>query len=56
MKKSSDANIYKSIKFPTDINEQINNIVNEANKGKSKKEYIFNCFVTFACEFAIKHM
>ena len=56
MKKSSDANIYKSIRFPTDINEQINNIVNEANKGKSKKEYSFNGFVISACEFAIKHM
>ena len=52
MKKSSDANIYKSIRFPTDIN----NIVNEANKGKSKKEYSFNGFVISACEFAIKHM
>ena len=56
MKKSSDANIYKSIRFPVDINEQINNIVNEANKGKSKKEYSFNGFVISACEFAIKHM
>ena len=56
MKKSSDANIYKSIRFPVDINEQINNIVNEANKGKFKKEYSFNGFVISACEFAIKHM
>ena len=56
MKKSSDANIYKSIRFPTEINEQINNIVNEANKGKSKKEYSFNGFVISACEFALKHM
>ena len=56
MKKSSDANIYKSIRFPAEINEQINNIVNEANKGKSKKEYSFNGFVISACEFALKHM
>ena len=56
MKKSSDANIYKSINTRSRVNEQINNIVNEANKGKSKKEYSFNGFVISACEFAIKHM
>ena len=56
MKKSSDANIYKSIRFPTEINDQINSIVNEANKGKTRKEYSFNGFVISACEFALKHM
>ena len=56
MKKSSDANIYKSIRFPTEINDQINSIVNKANEGKSKKEYSFNGFVISACEFALKHM
>ena len=56
MKKSLDANIYKSIRFPTEINDQINSIVNEANKGKARKEYSFNGFVISACEFALKHM
>ena len=56
MKKSSDANIYKSIRFPTEINDQINAIVNESNKGKARKEYSFNGFVISACEFALKHM
>ena len=56
IKKSSDANIYKSIRFPTEINDQINAIVNEANKGKARKEYSFNGFVISACEFALKHM
>ena len=56
MKKSSDANIYKSIRFPTDINERINSIVAKANEGKEKKEYSFNGFVISACEFALKHM
>lgn len=56
MKKSSDANIYKSIRFPSEINDQINSIVNEANKGKARKEYSFNGFVISACEFALKHM
>lgn len=56
MKKSSDANIYKSIRFPTEINDEINSIVNKANEGKTKKEYSFNGFVISACEFALKHM
>lgn len=56
MKKSSDANIYKSIRFPTEINDQINSVVNKANEGKAKKEYSFNWFVISACEFALKHM
>ena len=56
MKKSSDANIYKSIRFPTEINDEINKIIEKANKGKDKKEYSFNGFVISACEFALKHM
>ena len=56
MKKSADANIYKSIRFPTEINDKINNIVNKANEGKTKKEYSFNGFVISACEYALKHM
>lgn len=56
MKKSSDANIYKSIRFPTEINDQINSIVNESNKEKARKEYSFNGFVISTCEFALKHM
>ncbi len=56
MKKSAEANIYKSIRFPVEINEAINDIVNKANEGKNKKEYSFNGFVISACEFALKHM
>ncbi len=56
MKKSSDANIYKSIRFPTEINTKINEIVNKANEGKEKKEYSFNGFVISACEYALKNM
>ena len=56
MKKSSDANIYKSIRFPTEVNDKINSIVNKANEGKAKKEYSFNGFVISDCEFALKHM
>ena len=56
MKKSNEANIYKSIRFPAEINDKINSIVNKANKGKAKKEYSFNEFVISACEFALKHM
>ena len=56
MKKSNEANIYKSIRFPAEINDKINSIVKKANKGKAKKEYSFNGFVISACEFALKHM
>ena len=56
MKKSADANIYKSIRVPTEINDKINSIVNKANEGKTKKEYSFNGFVISACEYALKHM
>ena len=45
MKKSTEANIYKSIRFPVEINSQIIDIVEKANKGLDKKEYSFNGFV-----------
>ncbi|CDE90752.1 MAG: hypothetical protein ACLSG7_04750 [Clostridia bacterium] len=56
MKKSTEANIYKSIRFPVEINDAINNIVQKANEGKNKKEYSFNGFVISACEYALNHM
>lgn len=39
MKKSAEANIYKSISFPVELNSQIIDIVENANKGLDKKEY-----------------
>lgn len=56
MKKSTEANIYKSIRFPVEINSQIIDIVNKANEGLDKKEYSFNGFVISACEYALKNM
>ena len=56
MKKSNEANNYKSIRFPTDLDNKIREIVNKANEGKDKKEYSFNGFVISACEYAIKNM
>lgn len=56
MKKSTEANIYKSIQFPVEINDAINNIIQKANEGKNKKEYSFNGFVISACEYALNHM
>lgn len=56
MKKSAEANIYKSIRFPIELNSQIIEIIERANKGLDKKEYSFNGFVVSACEFALKHM
>ena len=54
MKKSAEANIYKSIRFPVEINSKIIEIVDKANEGLDKKEYSFNGFVVSACEFALK--
>lgn len=54
--KSKNSNVIKSIRFPEDLNEKIINVVNEANKGKSNKEYSFNGFVVSACEYALKNM
>ena len=56
MKKSNEANNYKSIRFPVELDNKIKKIVEQANKGKKVKEYSFNGFVISACEFAIKHM
>ena len=56
IKKSYKANIYKSIRFPVEINDKINEIINEANKGLDKKEYSFNGFVISACEYALENL
>lgn len=56
MKKSKNSNIIKSIRFSEELNDKINAIVEEANKGKKKKEYSFNGFVVSACQYAIDNM
>lgn len=54
--KSKNSNVIKSIRFPEDINDRINEIVDKANKGKKNKEYSFNGFVVSACKFALDNM
>lgn len=56
MKKSKEANIYKSIRFPVEIDNQIKELINKANEGLEQKEYSFNGFVISACEYALKNM
>ena len=56
MKKSKNSNVAKTIRFNEELNEQINQIVKAANKGKQRKEYSFNGFVVSACEYCIKLM
>lgn len=56
MKKSKEANIYKSIRFPIELDNQIKDIVDKANMGLNPKEYSFNGFVISACEYAIENM
>ena len=55
-KKSKNSNVIKSIRFDENLYNIINEIVNEANKGKKKKEYSFNGFVCSACYYAIENM
>ncbi len=54
--KSKNSNVIKSIRFPEDLNEQINQVVAKANKGKKNKQYSFNGFVVSACLFALDNM
>lgn len=46
-KKSKEANIIKSIRFPEELNNRINAVVDKSNKGKRVKEYSFNRFCRF---------
>lgn len=55
LEKSKNSNIIKSIRFPEDIENKINDIVERANKGLKKKEYSFNGFVVSACRYAIEN-
>lgn len=54
--KSKQANVIKSIRFPEELNDRINEVVARANKGKKTKEYSFNGFVCSACEWALEEM
>lgn len=56
IKKSKNSNVAKTIRFSEDLNDAINQIVKEQNKGKSKKEYSFNGFVVSACEYCINSL
>lgn len=55
-KKSKEANVIKSIRFPEEMNDRINAVVARANKGKKTKQYSFNGFVCSACEWALKEI
>lgn len=55
LEKSKNSNIIKSIRFPEEIENKINDIVKEANCGLKKKEYSFNGFVVSACRYAIEN-
>ena len=44
MNKSRNSNVAKTIRFSEELNDEINELIKKANKGKSKKEYSFNRF------------
>lgn len=55
LEKSKNSNIIKSIRFPEDVENKINDIIEKANNGLKKKEYSFNGFVVSACRYAIEN-
>lgn len=55
LEKSKNSNAPKSIRFPEDVENAINDIVTKANKGLEKKEYSFNGFVVSACRYALEN-
>lgn len=55
LEKSKNSNTPKSIRFPEDIENKINDIIEKANKGLDKKEYSFNGFVVSACRYALEN-
>ena len=55
LEKSKNSNTIKSIRFPEDVENKINDIVKKANNGLKKKEYSFNGFVVSACRYAIEN-
>lgn len=54
--KSRDSNISVSIRFDEELYNRITQVVSKANKGKTKKLYSFNGFVTSACKYALDNM
>ncbi len=55
LEKSKSSNSPKSIRFPEDVENAINDIVSKANEGLEKKEYSFNGFVVSACKYALQN-
>ena len=56
IEKSKLSNVQKTVRFPEDLNNEIEEIVNKMNKASGKNAYSFNGFVISACKFAIKNM
>ena len=40
--KSKESNVPKTVRFPEGLYNNIEKVINEANKGKKQKEYSFN--------------
>lgn len=55
LEKSKNSNTPKSIRFPEEIENKINAIIDKANEGLKKKEYSFNGFVVSACKYALEN-
>lgn len=56
IEKSKLSNVQKTVRFPEDLSQQIERIVDELNRESGKNLYSFNGFVISACKFALKNM
>lgn len=56
IEKSKSSNVQKTVRFPEDLNKEIEEIVDKMNQEAGKNLYSFNGFVISACKFAIKNM
>ena len=54
--KSKNSNIIKSIRFDEDLNNRINKIVQEANKGQAVTQYSFNGLVISCCKYVLDNL
>ncbi len=55
LEKSKSSNIVKSVRFPEDVENKINDIIRKENDGLKKKKYSFNGFVVSACRYALEN-
>lgn len=54
--KSKESNVMKTVRFPENLYNEIDKLVQQANGKKKTKEYSFNGFVVSACKYALENL